>query len=282
MEEKEFPMKTRTIVVCAAAVLLVLTSAGFLCAQEADAEGCKDHPLLSRMKNFIIESCKSSYDEYEFFLADSETKMIEGNRTYLSYRLKEGAPQPSFLQVRRNYTNALKTLGATLLTERDNYASWKLVKGEKEIWIALQVYNEGVLYDLNIIEIAAMEQEVTANEMLDALNKDGFIALYINFDTGKADLKPETQGTIDQITALLKSNEDLKVSIEGHTDNVGQPAANKTLSEQRAKSVMNAVLKGGIAAGRLSAVGWGQEKPVADNRSEEGRAKNRRVEIVKK
>lgn len=282
MEEKESPMKTRTIAVCAAVVLLVLTSAGFIRAQEADAEGCKDHPLLSRMKNFIIESCRSSYDEHEYFLSDSETKMIEGNRTYVHYRLKEGAAQPSYLQVRRNYTNALKTLGATLLTERDNYASWKLVKGEKETWIALQVYDDGWQYDLNIIEIAAMVQEVMANEMLEALNKDGFIALYINFDTGKADLKPETQGTIDQIIALLNGSDDLKVSIEGHTDNVGQPAANKTLSEQRAKSVMNAVLKGGIAAGRLSAAGWGQEKPVADNRSEEGRAKNRRVEIVKK
>jgi outer membrane protein OmpA-like peptidoglycan-associated protein len=283
LKEKEFPMKNRTIAVCAAAVLLILTSAIIVRAQEADAEGCKDHPLLSRMKNFRIDACRSNYyDEFEFFLSDSETKMIEGNRTYINYRLKEGSAQPSFFQVRRNYTNALKAKGATLLTERDNYASWKLVQGEKEIWIALQVFDDGWQYDLNIIEIAAMEQEVTANEMLEALNKDGFIALYINFDTGKADLKPETQGTIDQITALLNSNEDLKVSIEGHTDNVGQPAANKALSEQRAKSVMNAVLKGGIVAGRLSAVGWGQEKPLADNRSEEGRSKNRRVEIVKK
>jgi OOP family OmpA-OmpF porin len=276
-------MKTRKIMIFSAAVLLVLTSAGFLRAQETDAEGCKDHPLLSRMKNFRIDACRSNYyDEFEFFLSDSETKMIEGNRTYINYRLKEGSAQPSSLQIRRNYTNALKALGGTLLTERGDYASWKLVKGEKETWIALQVYDQGWQYDLNIIEIAAMEQEVTANERLDALNKDGFIALYINFDTGKADLKPETQGTIEQITALLKGNEDLKVGIEGHTDNVGQPAANKTLSEQRAKSVMNAVLKGGIAADRLSAAGWGQEKPVADNRSEEGRAKNRRVEIVKK
>jgi len=72
------------------------------------------------------------------------------------------------------------------------------------------------------------------------------------------------------------------VSIEGHTDNAGQPAANKILSEQRARSVMNAVVKGGVDAARISAVGWGQERPIADNRSEEGRAKNRRVEIVKK
>jgi outer membrane protein OmpA-like peptidoglycan-associated protein len=118
--------------------------------------------------------------------------------------------------------------------------------------------------------------------MYEALGKDGFIALYINFDTGKSDIKPEAQGTIDQIAALLKGHADLKVGIEGHTDNVGTPAANKTLSEQRAKSVAAAVAKTGVPADRMTAVGWGQEKPVADNRSEEGRGKNRRVEIVKK
>jgi outer membrane protein OmpA-like peptidoglycan-associated protein len=118
--------------------------------------------------------------------------------------------------------------------------------------------------------------------MYDALKKDGFIALYINFDTGKSDIKPESMTIIDQIAALLKAHADLTVSIEGHTDNVGTPQSNKTLSQQRAKSVMTAVVQKGIAADRMAAVGWGQEKPIADNRSEDGRAKNRRVEVVKK
>jgi len=118
--------------------------------------------------------------------------------------------------------------------------------------------------------------------MLEALNKDGFMALYINFDAGKSDIKPESRPIVDQVVALLKGNPDLKLSIEGHTDNVGTPQDNKTLSEQRAKSLMNAIVGQGIAAARLSAVGWGQDRPIADNRSEDGRAKNRRVEIVKK
>jgi len=276
-------MKTKKAVVFAA-LLLVLFGAALVRAQEEqkDVEGSKDHPLLSRMKNFFINEYLSRYDEHEFFINDNDTKVIEGDRTFISYVLKEGAPQPSPLQIKRNYANALKSIGATMLRDSDISASWKLVKDGKEVWIALDIYNDGMIYALNIVQIAAMTQEVTANEMLEALNKDGFIALYINFDTGKFDLKPEMQGTINQIIALLKDNPDLKVSIEGHTDNVGQPAANKTLSEQRAKSVMAGVVKGGVEASRLTAVGWGQEKPVADNRSEEGRAKNRRVEIVKK
>jgi outer membrane protein OmpA-like peptidoglycan-associated protein len=88
--------------------------------------------------------------------------------------------------------------------------------------------------------------------------------------------------TVEQIAALLKAHADLKVSIEGHTDNVGTPQSNKILSQERAKSVVNAAVQKGIVAERMTAVGWGQEKPIADNRSEDGRAKNRRVEVVKK
>lgn len=275
-------MKSRIIAVSAAAVLLILVSMASLRAQETDAEGCKDHPLLSRMKNYDIYECRSAYDELDVMINDSEWIKVEGNRTHLYYFLREGSPEPSLLQVRRNHTNALKTIGASLIYETDNYVYWKLVKSGRTAWIVLQIYDDGHGYTLDIVESAEMEQEVTANEMLEALNRDGFIALYIHFDTGKADLKPEAKGTIDQIAALLKGNEDLKVSIEGHSDDVGQPAANKTLSEQRAKSVMDAVVESGVSAARLSAVGWGQEKPVADNRTEEGRAKNRRVEIVKK
>jgi len=266
------------------ALSFLLAGAVFIRAQEeeTDVEGAKDHPLLSRMKNFYISNYLDRYDEHDFYFSESDMKTIEGDRTYLSYQLKEGVPQPSPLQIRRNYANALKTLGAKVVYEDEGYGCWTLVKGGREIWVDVQVYNDGQNYEINIVQIAAMVQEVTANEMLDALNKDGFIALYINFDTGKYDLKPESQGTIDQIIALLVDNTDLNVSIEGHTDNVGQPAANKTLSEQRARAVRDAVVKGGVNGSRVNAIGWGQERPIADNRSEDGRAKNRRVEIVKK
>jgi OmpA-OmpF porin, OOP family len=251
-------------------------------AQEQDAEGCKDHPLLSRMKGFYISSCESKFDAADFYTADGNTVTVEGQKTTIGYALNEGAPSPSYLQIRRNYGNAMKSLGGTVLFDEARYASFKLVKNGKEVWVAVEGFNDGGDYTLTILEIQAMEQEVTANQMLDALNKDGFMALYINFDTGKSDIKPESQPIVDQIATLLKDNPDLKLSIEGHTDNVGTPQANKTLSEKRARAVVAAVVAAGVDAARLSAVGWGQEKPVADNRSEDGRAKNRRVEIVKK
>lgn len=118
--------------------------------------------------------------------------------------------------------------------------------------------------------------------MMEELKETGFVALYINFETGKADIKPESDAVIDQIVELMLEDDSLNLSIEGHTDNVGSAAFNKTLSENRAKAVMNAIIAKGIPKARLSAKGWGQEKPIGDNKTEEGRAKNRRVEIVKK
>jgi OmpA-OmpF porin, OOP family len=265
-------------------LLAVLVAASTSWAQETDAEGCKDHPLFTRMKNYYITSCEKNFDAVEFTLADGKTQTVEGDKTVIDYGIKEGVEVPSALQIIRNYGNAVKAIGGTQLYYEagGTEATFKLVKNNREIWVSVSTYNANTGYRLVILEKGEMVQEITADAMYDALSKDGFMALYINFDTGKSDIKPESMPIIEQLATLLKTHADLKLSIEGHTDNVGTPASNKTLSEQRAKSVMNAVVQKGIAAGRLTAVGWGQDKPIADNRSEAGRAKNRRVEIVKK
>ena len=270
-----------TRLVALLSVMMMVVLAGTASAQ-ADAANCKDHPMFSRMKNFVIDECKTAFDAQEFYTANG-TKTVEGQKTEIQYSMPEGNPTPSALQVRRNYGNAIKTLGGTVLYDEERHLTARVVtKAGKEVWLRIEVFNEGRDYTLDVIEIEAMTQEVSANDMLDALNKSGFIALYINFDTGKAEIKTESVPVLEQIVKLLKDNPSLNVSIEGHTDNVGTAAANKVLSEQRAKAVMAAVVKGGVAATRLGAVGWGQEKPVSDNRTDEGRAKNRRVEIVKK
>jgi outer membrane protein OmpA-like peptidoglycan-associated protein len=112
--------------------------------------------------------------------------------------------------------------------------------------------------------------------------KEGFIALDIHFATGKAEILPESQPIIDEIVSVLKQRPNLRIGVEGHTDNTGTPAFNKTLSDARAKAVVEAIAAAGIGSNRLDPVGYGQERPIADNRTEEGRAKNRRVELVKR
>jgi OOP family OmpA-OmpF porin len=163
------------------------------------------------------------------------------------------------------------------------YATLYTKSADKEIWVVLQDFSGTATgnYQLRILEIEGMKQEISANDMLAALNATGSIALYINFESGKSDIKAESQPVIDQIVQLLKENPTLKISIEGHTDNVGAAASNQSLSEKRAKAVMDAVIAKGIDKSRLTSKGYGQTKPLMDNSTEDGKAKNRRVEIVK-
>ncbi len=124
---------------------------------------------------------------------------------------------------------------------------------------------------------------VTASEMAKALADDGRISLYgIYFDTDKSSLKPESKPTLDEIAALLKSQPELKLDVVGHTDNVGEADYNLGLSNRRANAVVAALIEDyGIDAARLQASGAGLTRPVASNDDEAGRARNRRVELVK-
>lgn len=253
---------------------------------ETDVEGSKDHPLLTRMPGFYIsEYTATDFDSHEFNVYNKakdtwEGIRVEGRKTDIRYFLKKGSKAPSALQITRNYTNALTRIGGKILRQDNEMAIMKAAKDGKEIWVEIWAGSDD--YSLTIVEKAALVQEVASSDMLDALNKEGHIALYINFDTGKSIIKPESQSIIDQIVQMMKQNPGLKIGIEGHTDNVGNSKSNKTLSEERAKSVVSAIVKQGVDAKRLSATGFGQDKPIADNKTEEGRAKNRRVELVKK
>ena len=118
--------------------------------------------------------------------------------------------------------------------------------------------------------------------LYDRMMTDGkFITYGITFDVGKATIKPESMGEINRIVQLMTENPDLKFSVEGHTDSTGNSASNQTLSEQRSQAIVAKLVELGIAADRLTAVGKGQSTPIADNSTDEGRAKNRRVEFVK-
>ncbi len=118
--------------------------------------------------------------------------------------------------------------------------------------------------------------------LYDRMMSDGkFITYGITFDVGKATIKPESMGEINRIVQLMTENPDLKFSVEGHTDNTGKEASNQTLSEQRSQAIVDKLVELGIAKDRLTAVGKGQNSPIADNTTDEGRAKNRRVEFVK-
>lgn len=257
---------------------------------QQDAEGTKDHPMFpNRMTNYVRSESTTNFDAVDFNLAEGGSKIIskEGTKTLIRYdfNAESGQSKPSPLQILRNYEAAVKKTGGETqyLNASEGMGVYKIVKPGSEVWVKIEMggSDNNDFYFLTVLEIEAMKQEITSNDMLTALNTDGHIALYINFETGKSDIKSESQKTIEQIVEMLKSNPALKIRVEGHTDNVGTPASNQTLSENRAKAVMDAIITEGIDKTRLSSKGWGQTKPIAENKTEDNKAKNRRVEIVK-
>lgn len=150
--------------------------------------------------------------------------------------------------------------------------------------IGIQVYSDGVNAQIGVVESQEFEQtieKITADKILDEINAKGFATLHINFDTGKSRIKSESYEVVREIVKMMKATTDLKISVEGHTDNVGDEASNMKLSKNRAKAVVMALVDEGIDESRLKSEGFGQTKPVGDNTTEEGKAQNRRVELRK-
>ncbi|MPZ17678.1 MAG: OmpA family protein [Luteitalea sp.] len=148
-----------------------------------------------------------------------------------------------------------------------------------------KAFNGRTIAVVDIVEGKAREAKmvtVAADEIAKAISSAGRIALYgIYFDFNKADVKPESDATLEQISKLLESAPALKLLVVGHTDNVGSLAANQTLSEQRAAAVVTVLTtRFGVAKERLTPLGVSFASPVASNTTEDGRAKNRRVELV--
>lgn len=146
-------------------------------------------------------------------------------------------------------------------------------------------FNARTIAVVDIVEAKAREQKmvtVKAEEMAQKIASTGSVALYgIYFDFNKADLKPESDPTLEQMAKLLKDSPELKVLVAGHTDNVGTFEFNMDLSQRRAASVVDALAtRFDIDKARLMPVGVSFASPVASNKTEEGRAKNRRVELV--
>ncbi|MCX6302813.1 MAG: OmpA family protein [Bacteroidia bacterium] len=268
-------------------LLLMLTGIAPLIAQD-DTEGSKDPALFTRMPGFYIYRYDDiQFDNYEFPVGSQKTQAVEGHSIFIIYWLKDNVQQPSALQIVRNYTNAIKKIGGQLLYEYEDGGSQnvvlKLVKDGKETWA--YVYAAGDTYNINIIEKEAMDQDVVADaaSMASSIKETGKVAVYgIYFDTGKATLKPESEPTLVEIAKLLKADPSLKLYVVGHTDNTGSFDANMKLSIDRAASVVNALVsQHSVNAASLKACGDGPTAPVATNDTEEGKALNRRVELVK-
>jgi outer membrane protein OmpA-like peptidoglycan-associated protein len=267
-------------------LFFVMTSIGLFsaAAAEQDAKGSKDHRLLSRMPNFHIYQYRDKdFDVHKFMDKDGKRIPAEGRFYYIKYVLNKGAAQPGELKVIRNIQNALAKVGGKVLNENRHSSTIMIQKDGKETWVEVKPWGTG--YELFIVEKEEMKQEVVADAsaMGNNINTTGHVSVYgIYFDTGKSEVKPESDAALSEIAKLLKNDGALNVYVVGHTDNVGTFESNMKLSIDRADAVAKALSgKYAIAAARLKPQGVASLSPVTSNDTEEGKAKNRRVELVK-
>jgi outer membrane protein OmpA-like peptidoglycan-associated protein len=245
----------------------------------------------------------------------AKSQHLEGKITRIAYAVPAGR---SILEVYRNYEDALKKAGFEILFNCANndgcgssgpvlwaaqgredwswgaghrYLAAKLPRATGDVYVSLHVgqwtdLNRGSLVVLYIVETKPMEQglvTVDAAALAGDITRIGHAAVYgIYFDTGKADVKPESDAALKEISKFLQQDPKLKLYVVGHTDNIGALASNMDLSRRRADAIVKVLTTTyQIAGTRLVAEGVGPLAPVASNDSEEGRAKNRRVELVK-
>jgi len=255
-----------------------------------DKSGCKDHELIpSRLPGYYIGECENNeFSNHVVALTNGE-KTIEGKKTVLQYFLKEGSKGVSETFVRKNYVEAMKKQGGKVMYEQNGRGVVMVKRADgSEVWMDVAGYvgdgtsEETGHFYLTIVEIASMEQVITAVSLADELKNTGKTVLYIQFETGKSTIKQESIKIVEQMGKLLNSDKTLKVFIVGHTDNAGVLDANMKLSEERANAVVSMLtVNYKVAAGQLIGKGVGPLSPIANNNSEAGKKLNRRVEMVK-
>lgn len=275
--------------VCLAVSFLLVIAAPAV-AQD-DAEGCKDHPLFTRMPNTYIAGCEDQEFSVHEFFTDADPIRVEGRYWRLDFEFKEGAKAAGPLQTGRNYWNLMAKRGGKRLLEDLNPGGGTMVAtmpggaGQGAIWVELDVSNSGEVFTLVVVQAQGMRQdiELTAADMAAALARDGTLTLTnILFDTGRATIRAESDALLGTVAEMLKADPELALEIQGHTDNVGAKDANLKLSRDRAEAVKARLVAGGVGAARLTTAGLGDTQPVGDNATDEGRAQNRRVVLVKR
>lgn len=246
-------------------------------AAAKDKPGCKEPDFVSRFPGSTIGNCEhQNFGSIKMPLPKGGSKVAEGELDNVFFSIEKGH---SDVEVRRNFANAFRDAGFTI----DYEESRNLVVHKDNLWVWGTLY--GNSYRLVSVREKEMQQQVVASakDLQNGLNATGHItAKGIFFDTDKADVKPESKPALDEIAKLLKEDSGLKIYVVGHTDNQGALAHNMELSKARAASVVKALeTQYSIPGARLASYGDGPYAPVASNDSEDGRARNRRVELVK-
>jgi outer membrane protein OmpA-like peptidoglycan-associated protein len=265
--------------------LLFLTCALALAqAPQPDAKGCKDSAVLSRLNGCFIRACTvNEYNAHAMPIGKpNKVQSVEGAYEKIDFRCPAGT---SSIQTYRNAENALKAKGYQVLFV-NNYGDnsrFTFTARQGPQWITF--YSDRLDYQVITVKEKQLEQQMQANTAAgwgEQITQTGRATIYgINFDTGKATIRSDSEPVLKELLDLLQKQKDWSLIVAGHTDNVGADAINVPLSQQRAEAVIAWLSVKGVDRSRLIPAGFGSKKPLADNGTEDGRAKNRRVDLVK-
>lgn len=252
----------------------------------AVAEGAPEHPFIRPIPGFSLEGSEfADYGAFEFKVlrtdGGTEKKRVAGKLWELVYEYHKGDREYSRLEIVENYRREALQKGGRILSGNDVVLDFTVPLSEGgTAWAHLHTWRN--YYELTIVNEEAFEKQLTfsAEEMKEKLETEGHVAVYgIHFDFDKADLKVGSEKALTEMVKLMKANPGLRVEIQGHTDSIGDRAYNQELSKRRAETVKAYLVLYGIEASRMTVQGFGPDRPVAENDTEEGRALNRRVEL---
>jgi OmpA-OmpF porin, OOP family len=276
---------TKNIIRTLSSILFLFFLMAGVAFAEKDVEGSKDHPLITRMPDYYISNYEvSEFGAFDPTVIGGKEVHWEGKKYSIDYSRNEGGRAISMLQIVRNYEAAVKKIGGKILGGDERRMASEIRKENSLTGVYVEAFNDGATYSLTIVESQPLQQDVVAaaaamKNDIAATGKTIIQGIY--FDTGSATIKPESQPALAEMVKLLNASPTLNVYVIGHTDSVGGLDSNLKLSSDRAASVVKAIISKGIAASRLKSAGVGPYSPVASNDTDEGKSKNRRVELVK-
>ncbi len=221
---------------------------------------------------------RGTWDEYKFTQAFSKHFESLGAKKIWEGKIPEEAKKA--LNMANNRDDYFYTFGTP---QQENIVVYAVKNNGKPTYFVISTNSS--YGAINVGESGELKQDIgiiKSDQIQKDLTEKGKSVLHINFDTDKATLKPDGQNAVSEIAKALNADSNLKIDINGYTDNTGNEPHNVQLSKDRAAAVLNALVSSGIAKNRMSSNGFGSKNPIADNTSEAGKAENRRVELVKK
>lgn len=290
-------MNFRSLYIAALALFTVAASAGsagnpdgFNTPSEHAISTSKteDFGVYTKNDAFICLSKKITCGPKDQVFDENGYPRIDGKIEYVTYTRQDGKHISGFL-IQKNYERVIAEMGGRLWAEMNGEDVGRgymlhihlLERNGEKKWVVVDTRATSNAVTLSVITQHEIPKLLDVGTFQKQLDTQGYITLNVNFDTGKALIRTEDRPTLDQIVLLLKSSPRLRLSVDGHTDNVGNAEINKQLSQQRANAIVEFLVREGAEKDRLIAKGFGAENPIADNRSEDGRRINRRVELVK-